>query len=123
MKMFAIVALKRAGFTESVIALRIREDDARRSAREYAAALADEFVRCRVQPMDLTVAQVKAICFRWGQEDARKGETVPNNLPGVYGAEYQRGIESVRLLHRKGVVRDEEAADKRLDQPFPESKE
>lgn len=95
MNLFAVVSLKRVDHTEAVIALRIREEDAHRSAREYAVALADEFIRCRVQPMDLTVEQVKTICFRWGQEDARKGEPVPNTLPGVYGEEYRRGFESV----------------------------
>ncbi|MBY0513918.1 MAG: hypothetical protein K2P78_08410 [Gemmataceae bacterium] len=99
MHLFAIVALKRADHTEAVIALRIKEEDSRRSAREYAVAMADEFIRCRVQPMDLTVEQVKAICFRWGQEDARKGEPVPNTLPGVYGEEYRRGFESVWRSH------------------------
>lgn len=96
MKGFAIVALKRAGLTESVIALRVKEEDARRSAWQYAAALADECVRCRVQAMDLTVEQVKAICYRWGVEDAGKGGPVPHNLPGVYGDEYRRGFASVR---------------------------
>jgi hypothetical protein len=96
MHLFAIVALKRANHTEAVIALRIREEDARRSAREYAVAVADKFIRCRVQPMDLTVEQVKAICFRWGEEAARDGEPVTNKLPGVYGEEYRRGYTSVR---------------------------
>ncbi len=46
--------------------------------------------------MDLTVDEIKAVCFRWGQEDARNGESALNTLPGVYGAEYRRGYESVR---------------------------
>lgn len=96
MHLFAVLALKRADWSESVIALRAREADARRSAREYAVAMADKFVRCRVQPMDLTVDEIKAVCFRWGQEDARNGESALNTLPGVYGAEYRRGYESVR---------------------------
>lgn len=96
MKGFAVVALRRTDLTESVIALRAREEDARRSARQYAAALAGEYVRCRVQPMNLTVAEVRAICYRWGVEDAGNGGPLPHDLPGVYGEEYRRGFESVR---------------------------
>jgi hypothetical protein len=93
---FAVVALKRPGFTESIIALRREEDAARRSARQYMAAMPAAFVRCRVQQMVLTRAEVMAICFRWGQEDAQSGEPYMNTLPGVYGYEYRRGYESVQ---------------------------
>jgi len=93
--LFAVVALKRAGLTESIIALKPKEDAARRAARQYMAAMPADFVRCRVQPMTLTVAQVKDICFRWGQEDARSGEPVLNTLPAVYRDEYRRGFESM----------------------------
>ena len=92
MKTFAIVVLKRHDLTEAVVGLRGKEDDARRSAWEIAVAMADEIIRCRVQPMDLTVEQIKAICFRWGQEDARSGEPVVNELPGVYGQAYRAGF-------------------------------
>ena len=96
MKTFVVVALNRGSFTESVVALVGTEVEAVRQARRIAAAIAGEFVRCRVQPMDLTVEQVKAICYRWGREDAAKGEPADNHLPGVYGAEYRRGHGSVR---------------------------
>ena len=95
MKTFAVVALKRADLTESVIALRRDEGQARRLAGQYTVVGAGEFLRCRVQPVDLTVEQVRAICFRWGRDAARDGEPVTNNLPGVYGDEYRRGYESV----------------------------
>lgn len=95
MKTFAVVALKRAYLTEAVIALRRDEGQARRLACQYTVVGAGEFLRCRVQPMDLTVEQIKAICFRWGQEDARIGGPILNNLPGVYADEYRRGRESV----------------------------
>lgn len=95
MRYFAIVALKR-DWSEGVIALRVKEEDARRSAWQYAAALAGEVIRCRVRAMDLSIEEVKAICYRWGVEDAGKGGPVPHDLPGVYGEEYQRGFASVR---------------------------
>lgn len=44
--------------------------------------------------MDLTVEQIKAICFRWGTEDARSGGPILNALTGVYCDEYRRGYES-----------------------------
>ena len=96
--LFAVVALKRPTLTESIIALKPKEDAARRAARQYMAAMPDEFVRCRVQPMTLTLAEVKGICFQWGQEDARSGDPVLNTLPGVYREEYLRGYESVKTL-------------------------
>ena len=92
MHLFAVVALKRHDHAEAVISLRGREEDAHRSAWEIAVAMADEFIRCRVQPMDVTVEQVRSICFRWGQEDARSGEPVTNELPGVYGQAYRAGF-------------------------------
>jgi len=95
MKTFAIVALKRHDFVEAVIALRRNEDEARRLAGQYMVAVADGFLRCRVQPVDLTVEQIKALCFRWGQEDARSGGPILNALTGVYRDEYRRGYESV----------------------------
>lgn len=95
MKTFAVVALRRADLTEAVIAWRKDEGEARRFARRCVAAMPDRFARCRVQPVDLTVEQLKAICFRWGSEAARDGESVTNNLPGVYGEAYRRGYESV----------------------------
>ena len=95
MKTFAIVALKRADLTEAVIALRRDEDQARRLAGQYAVVGAGEYLRCRVQPVDLTVEQIKAICFRWGTEDARSGGPILNALTGVYRDEYRRGFESV----------------------------
>ena len=94
--LFAVVALKRSDLSEAVIALRRDEDEARRLAGQYMVAVADGFLRCRVQPVQLTLAQIKAICFRWGQEDARSGASVPNTLPGVYGDEYRRGYEAAR---------------------------
>ena len=90
---FAIVALKRHDFTESVVGLRKCEEEARRTARQHMAAMADEFVRCRVRPEDLSVADVKALCYRWGVEAALAGEPVTNELPGVYADEYRRGYE------------------------------
>ena len=57
--------------------------------------MADEFVRCRVQPVDLSVADVKALCFRWGVEAGLAGERVTNELPEMYAAVYRRGYESV----------------------------
>ena len=95
MKTFAIVALKRADLTEAVIALRRDEDQARRLAGQYTVVGAGEYLRCRVQPVNLTVEQIKAICFRWGTEDARSGGPVTNSLPGVYADEYRRGFESM----------------------------
>jgi len=95
MKTFAIVALKRYDFVEAVIALRRNEDEARRLAGQYTVVGAGEFLRCRVQPVDLTVERIKAICFRWGQEDARSGGPILNALTGVYRDEYRRGFESM----------------------------
>jgi hypothetical protein len=95
MKTFAVVALKRADLTESIIALRRDEGQARRLASQYMVVGAGDFLRCRVQPVNLTVEQVKAICFRWGRDAALDGEPVTNILPGVYGDEYRRGYESV----------------------------
>lgn len=95
MKTFAVVALKRADLTESIIALRRDEGQARRLAGQYMVVGAGDFLRCRVQPVNMTVEQVKAICFRWGRDAARDGEPVTNILPGVYGDEYRRGYESV----------------------------
>ena len=83
MKGFAIVALKRHDFTESVIGLRKDEEEARRVAWEFAVAMSDEFARCRVQPLDVSVTDVKALCYRWGVEAALAGEPVTNELPGV----------------------------------------
>lgn len=94
MKTFAVVVLKRADLTEAVIALRRDEDQARRLAGQYAVAGAGEYLRCRVQPVDLTVEQIKAICYRWGQEDVRSGGPVTNNLPGVWGEAYRAGYAS-----------------------------
>ena len=92
MKAFAIVALKPHDLTKAVVGLRGKEDEARRSAWEIAVAMADEFIRCRVRPMELTPAEVEAICFRWGQEDAQSGEPVSNELPGVYRQAYRAGF-------------------------------
>lgn len=102
MKAFAIVALKRHDLAEAVVGLRGKEDDARRSALEIAVAMADEFIRCRVRPMELTPTEVEAICFRWGQEDARSGEPVSNELPGMYGQAYRAGFASASEIGRGG---------------------
>ena len=64
MKTFAIVALKRYDLTESVIGLRKDEETARRVAWEFAVAMSAEFVRCRVHPVDVSVTDVKALCYR-----------------------------------------------------------
>lgn len=91
-RLFALVALKRTDFTERIISLKPRADDARRLARRIMATMNDEFIRCRVRPMELTPNEVEAICYRWGQEDARSGEPVTNELPGVYGRAYRAGF-------------------------------
>lgn len=111
MRVFAVVALKRLGFTESIISLRQEEDAARRSARQYMTAMPAAFVRCRVRQMMLTLAEVMAICFLWGQEDARSGEPFQNTLPGEYANEYRRGYESVGGSGR--IDRNAECADGR----------
>ncbi|MFO0800516.1 MAG: hypothetical protein U0804_23865 [Gemmataceae bacterium] len=94
-RLFAVVALKRADCTEAIISLKPKEDAARKFARECLAAMPAELVRCRVQPLTLSLAQIKAICFRWGVEAAVAGEPVTNELPRVYAEEYRRGYESV----------------------------
>lgn len=93
MKTFAVVALRRADLTEAIIAWRKDEGEARRCV----AAMSDKFARCRVQPVDRTVEQVRAICFRWGTEAARDGEPLTSELTGVCGEAYRRGFESVIL--------------------------
>ena len=95
MKTFAVVALKRADLTEAIVAWRKDEEEARRFARRCHAAMPETFARCRVQPVDLTVERVRAICFRWGQDAARDGEPLTSNLTGVCGEAYRRGYESV----------------------------
>lgn len=95
--LFTVVALKRSDLTEAVVALRRDAGDARRLAGQCMAAMADQFLRCKVQPAHLTLTQIKALCFRWGREDALRGAAVPNTLPGVYGEEYRRGYETVGL--------------------------
>lgn len=116
MKTFAIVARKRADLTEEIIALGRNEDQACRLAGQCTAG---EYLRCRVQPVDLTVEQIEAICFRWGQEDARSGGPVTNNLLGVYGDEYRRGYES--MGNAAGVdgreVPDSRSADSKRGRP------
>lgn len=64
-------------------------------AWEFAVAMSDEFARCRVRLVDVSVTDVKALCYRWGVEAALAGEPVANELPGVYADEYRRGYESV----------------------------
>lgn len=97
MKTFTVVALRRADLTEAIIAWRKDEGEARRFARRCVAAMPERFARCRVQPVDLTVEQVRAICFRWGRDAARNGEPVTSDLPGVCGEAYRRGYESAIL--------------------------
>lgn len=96
-RLFAVVGLKRSDLTESVVALRRDAGDARRFAGQCAAAMAGQFLRCKVVPAHLTLAQIKALWFRWGREDALCGAAVPNTLPGVYGEEYRRGYETACL--------------------------
>lgn len=96
-RLFAVVALNRSDLTEAVVALRRDADDARRLAGQCMAAMADQFLRCKVQAAHLSLAQIKALCFRWGREDALRGAAVPNCLPGVYGEQYRRGYETVGL--------------------------
>lgn len=93
---FAVVALQRADLTEAIIAWRKDEEEARRFARRCVAAMPDRFARCRVQPVALTVEQVRAVCFRWGQEAARDGEPLTSDLQGVCGEAYRLGYESMR---------------------------
>jgi hypothetical protein len=88
---------QRTDLTESIIAWRKDEGEARRFARRCVAAMPDRFARCRVQPVDLTVEQVRAICFRWGQDAARDGEPLTSNLTGVCREAYRHGYESVKL--------------------------
>ncbi|MCU0705573.1 MAG: hypothetical protein MUF18_16485 [Fimbriiglobus sp.] len=97
MKTFAVVALRRADLTEAIIAWRKDEGEARRFARRCVAAMPETFARCRVQPVDLTVEQVRAVCFGWGQEAARDGEPLTSELTGVCGEAYRRGYESAIL--------------------------
>ena len=47
-RLFAVVALKRPDLSETVIAWRRDEGQARRLAGQYMVAVAHEFVRCRV---------------------------------------------------------------------------
>ena len=102
MKTFAIVALKRHDFTESVVGLRKCEEEARRTACQHMAAMADEFVRCRVQPLDVSVTDVKALCYRWGVEAALAGEPVTNELPGV-AAPTSTAAGTSRCGHRRSA--------------------
>ena len=102
MKTFAIVALKRHGLTDSVVGLRKDEEEARRTASQHMVAMADEFVRCRVRPVDLSVADVKALCYRWGVEAALAGEPVTNELPGVAAPTRTRG-GTRRCGHRRSA--------------------
>lgn len=101
-RLFAVVALKRADFTERIISLKPEADDALRLARRIMVTMGDEFIRCRVRQMELTPAEVEAICFRWGQEDARSGEPVANELPGVYGRAYRAGFAAASGTGRGG---------------------
>lgn len=68
-------------------------------------------LRCRVQPVDLTVERIKAIRYRWGTEDARSGGPILNALTGVYGEEYRRGCESVGKVLGAAIRNGSNAAD------------
>lgn len=102
MRYFMVVAMQRGDLSEAVVALSRDLDDAQRRGRRIAAGLKDRFVRCRIQAADLTTAQVKAICFRWGREDALNGEALDHALPQPFAAAYERGFRAGEKLARRG---------------------
>jgi hypothetical protein len=103
MRYFAVVALRRADWTEAVVSLNAKEEGAQGVAQRVMAAMRHKFVRCRVRPMDLTRSQVAAICFEWGQADAEEGEPLrAERLPKPYAALYSRGYRAGQKLARRG---------------------
>jgi hypothetical protein len=95
MPCFAVLALRRADWTEAVVGLARTEEGARQIAQRVAASWPMKFVRCRVKPMHLTGSQVRAICREWGRVDALAGVPLrPTNFPKPYDDAYRRGYRA-----------------------------
>jgi hypothetical protein len=101
----AVLALRRADWQESIVALQGSEEDAQRVGRRIILAFSRKFFRCRVKLMQLTESQLEAICFRWGREDALERFPLTDSLPEPYAAPYRRGhragLEEARRLGRR----------------------
>lgn len=102
MRYFTVVAMSRADLSEAVVALCGNEAEAQAKSRRIAAGMRDRFVRCRIQVADLTTAQVKAICVRWGREDALNGEPLDHALPQPFAAAYEQGYRAGKRLAQRG---------------------
>jgi hypothetical protein len=105
MPCFAVVATRRADWTEAIVGLARTDERARLFGQRVAAAWPQRFVRCRIRPLHLTASQVKAICREWGRVDALAGVPLrPTNFPKPYDAAYRRG-------HRAGLEEARKTSD------------
>lgn len=110
MSCFAVLALRRADWTEAIVGLARTEERARLFGQRVAASWQMRFVRCHVRPMHLTTSQVKSICHEWGRVDALAGVPLrPTNFPKPYDAAYRRG-------HRAGQKEARKASDRAADE-------
>jgi hypothetical protein len=96
-----VVAMSRLDLSEAIVALCGNHAEARARGRRIAAGLKDRFFRCRVREADLTIAQVKQICVRWGRDDAMNGEPLDHNLPQPFAAAYEEGYLAGKKLARQ----------------------
>lgn len=103
MRYFAVVAMRRADWTEAIVAFNARKEGAQAFAQRVMAAMPQKLIRRRLRQMDLTRSQVEAICFEWGREDALDGEPLrADKLPKPYDAAYRRGYLDGKKLVRRG---------------------
>jgi hypothetical protein len=103
MRYFAVVALRRADWTEAIVSLNAKKVGAQAFAQRVMAAMPHKFIRCRVRPVTLTAKEVAALCEQWGRDDADEGEPLrAERLPKPYDAAYRRGYHDGRRLARGG---------------------
>lgn len=95
MQYFAVFAMRRLDLSEYIVSLAQQEEQAQNEARNIMAGSRETFVRCRVRPVDMKVAETKAVCYEWGRLDALAGEPlVESRLPRIYALAYRRGYRA-----------------------------
>lgn len=89
---YAVVGMRRADLSESVVALLSTADLAREVGQRFMRTRPG-LVRCRVKQVHLTRPQVDEIVRQWGRDDAARGcpITDADRLPRPYRDVYLDG--------------------------------
>lgn len=98
---FQVVATRRRDLSDHCIAMRSSAERAEQVAKQYAAVLSSDHVRCRVKAVPMTAADIAAVVTEWGREDAASGEprSGMEDWPGPWVNAYRLGFDAPAARH------------------------